>query len=274
MSGERDEPALLVERHEGIATLTLNRAQSKNAISSEMFVALREAVQGIRADRGIRAVVLRGAGADFCSGGDVRGMGQPTAQQGRDGMDDLHSWVSTLIDLDRPVIAAVDGVCYGAGFSLVLAADFVLATGRARFCMPFMKVGLVPDCGAFYTLPRVVGMARAKELVFTAREVDAEQALGMGAVLEIVEPHALHRRAQQIAASLANASPITFGLTKRALNQSLSLDLRAMLELESAAQGIALSTDFHHRAVQRFRDRQAPLFTWPQIVMEEKGSAE
>jgi len=174
--------------------------------------------------------------------------------------------VSTLIDLDRPVIAAVDGVCYGAGFSFALAADFVIASTRARFCMPFMKVGLVPDCGAFYTLPRVVGLARAKDLVFTAREISAAQAKEMGAVLEVVEPEALRARAAQIAASLAAASPIAFGLAKRALNQSLGSDLRTMLEIEAAAQGIAFTTGFHHEAVKRFREKADPLFKWPTAV--------
>ena len=260
------EVTLLVEIEEGIATLTFNRPEAKNALNGEMRVELLEAVQRIRADRDVRAVVLRGAGNDFCSGGDVRGMSVTSAEAGRNRIDDLHGWVSTLIDLDRPVIAAVDGVCYGAGFSFALAADFVIASTRARFCMPFMRVGLVPDCGAFYTLPRVVGLARAKDLVFTAREISAAQAKEMGAVLEVVEPETLRARAAQIAASLAAASPIAFGLAKRALNQSLGSDLRTMLEIEAAAQGIAFTTGFHHEAVKRFREKADPLFKWPTAV--------
>ncbi|MEM5402447.1 MULTISPECIES: enoyl-CoA hydratase/isomerase family protein [Paraburkholderia] len=257
------EKTLLVEQDAGVTTLTFNRPEAKNALNGEMRVELLDAVQRIRADRSVRAVVLRGAGNDFCSGGDVRGMNVTSAEAGRDRIDDLHGWVSMLIDLDRPVIAAVDGVCYGAGFSFALAADFVIASTRARFCMPFMKVGLVPDCGAFYTLPRVVGLARAKDLVFTAREIRAAEAKEIGAVLEVVEPDQLHARATQIAASLATASPIAFGLAKRALNQSLGSDLRAMLEIESAAQGIAFTTEFHREAVKRFREKADPLFKWP-----------
>ncbi|MCC8397449.1 enoyl-CoA hydratase/isomerase family protein [Paraburkholderia sp. MMS20-SJTR3] len=247
----------------GIATLTLNRPRQKNALDMSMRVGLREAIYAIRHDRAVRALVLCGAGEDFCAGGDLRAMNVASAEDGRNRLDDLHGWVGMLLDLDRPVIGAVDGVAYGAGFSLALTADFVLATPRARFCMPFMKVGLVPDCGAFYTLPRVVGMARAKELVFTAREVGAQEAQQIGAVFEIVEPDALRVRAQRIAASLASASPVAFGLAKRALNQSLGADLRGMLELESAAQGIAFSTAFHQEAVQRFKDKTTPLFQWP-----------
>ncbi|NML35011.1 enoyl-CoA hydratase/isomerase family protein [Paraburkholderia antibiotica] len=252
-----------VDADTGVATLTLNRPRQKNALDASIRVALREAIYAIRQDRSVRALVLCGAGEDFCSGGDLRGMNVQSAEEGRNRIDDLHGWVGMLLDLDRPVIAAVDGVAYGAGFSLALTADFVLATPRARFCMPFMKIGLVPDCGAFYTLPRIVGMARAKDLVFTAREVGADEAQRLGAVFEIVAPDALRARAMQIAASLASASPVAFGLAKRALNQSLSVDLRSMLEMESAAQGIAFSTAFHREAVQRFKDKQAPLFQWP-----------
>lgn len=190
-------------------------------------------------------------------------MNVDSAEAGRNRIDDLHGWVSTLIDLDRPVIAAVDGVCYGAGFSLALAADFLIATPRARFCMPFMKIGLVPDCGAFYTLPRSVGLSRAKDLVFTARTIGATQAQEMGAVFEIVEPAQLRARAAQLAASLACASPVAFAMAKRALNQSLGSDLRTLLEIESAAQGIAITTAFHREAAQRFRDKAPPLFSWP-----------
>ncbi|SAL69706.1 enoyl-CoA hydratase [Caballeronia choica] len=258
-----EEASLLVDLTDGIATLTLNRPQQKNALNDPMRHALRDTVHAIRADRSVRAVILRGSGEDFCSGGDIRAMNVADAQAGRERIDDLHGWIGLLLDLDRPVIAAVDGVTYGAGFSLALLADFVIATPRARFCMPFMKVGLVPDCGAFYTLPRVIGMARTRDLVFSAREIDAHEARQMGAVFEIVAKEALHDRARQLATSLANASPVAFGLAKRAINQSLSSDLRGMLEMEALAQGIAFTTGYHKEAVRRFKEKDAPLFKWP-----------
>ncbi|MFJ5383368.1 enoyl-CoA hydratase/isomerase family protein [Cupriavidus sp. CER94] len=261
-----EEQTLLVDIADGIATLTLNRPQNKNALNGPMRDALRDAVQQIRADRTVRAVVLRGAGTDFCSGGDIRAMNVTAADAGRNRMDDLHGWIALLVDLDRPVVAAVDGVAYGAGFSLALLADFIVATPRARFCMPFMKVGLVPDCGALYTLPRVVGMARARDLVFSAREVGAEEARQMGAVFEIVEQDQLHARAAQLARGLAGASPTAFALTKRALNLSNGADVRTMLELESLGQGIAFTTDYHHEAVRRFKEKEPPLFQWPAVA--------
>ncbi len=258
-----EEQSLLVETTDGVATLTLNRPQQKNALNGPMRDALRGAIQRIRDDRTVRAVVLCGAGTDFCSGGDIRAMNVADAEAGRNRIDDLHGWIAMLADLDRPVIAAVDGVAYGAGFSLALLADFIVASPRARFCMPFMKIGLVPDCGAFYTLPRVVGMARAKDLVFSAREIGVEEARQIGAVFEVVDQDKLHARAQQLARSLAGASPVAFGLAKRALNQSMSSDVRAMLEMESLGQGIAFTTEYHREAVRRFKEKEAPLFQWP-----------
>lgn len=254
---------LLVDVVDGVATLTLNRIEQKNALNLPMRCALNDAIHRIRHDRAIRAVVLRGAGNEFCSGGDVRGMAMRSAEEGRNAIDDLHGWVAALMDLDRPVIAAVDGVAYGAGFSLALAADFLIATPRARFCMPFIKIGLVPDCGALFTLPRALGLARAKDLVFTAREIGAEEAQRIGAVFEIAPAESVHARAAQIAQSLCQTSSVAFGLSKRALNLSLGSDLRTMLELESAAQGIAISTAFHAEAVQRFKDKQPARFQWP-----------
>lgn len=261
-----EENTLLVDIVDGIATLTLNRPQQKNALNAPIRDALREAVQQIRADRTVRAVVLRGAGTDFCSGGDIRAMNVTDADAGRNRMDDLHGWIAMLVDLDRPVVAAVDGVAYGAGFSLALLADFIVATPRARFCMPFMKVGLVPDCGALYTLPRVVGMAHARDLIFSAREIGAEEAKRIGAVFEIVPQDGLYARADQLARGLAGASPVAFGLTKRALNQSIGSDVRGMLELESLGQGIAFTTGYHREAVRRFKEKEPPLFQWPTLA--------
>jgi 2-(1,2-epoxy-1,2-dihydrophenyl)acetyl-CoA isomerase len=254
---------LLVVVDGSIATLTLNRPEAKNAIDAPMRTALRDAIHTLRQDRSVRVLVLRGAGNAFCSGGDIRGMAVTTAEEGRTRLDDLHDWVAGLIELDRPVIATVDGVAFGAGFSLALAADFVIATTRARFCMPFLKVGLVPDFGAFFTLPRAVGMARAKDLVFTAREIGAEEAQRFGLVSEVVPPERLDERGAAVAAAMAGAPQTAFGLAKRALNMSLGSDLRTLLELESSMQGIAYSTDFHRQAVKRFRDKAEPLYSWP-----------
>jgi 2-(1,2-epoxy-1,2-dihydrophenyl)acetyl-CoA isomerase len=249
---------------DAVATLTLDNPANRNALGTEMRTELADALRQVQADRDIRALVITGSGGSFCSGGDLRSIADAglDAQGWRERMQDLHAWLQGLIVLDRPVIAAVDGAAYGAGFSLALAADIVVATPRARFCMSFMRVGLVPDCGAFYTLPRVVGPQRAKELMLSAREVGAEEALRLGIVMELQPPEALLARAQAMAASFVHASPAAVGLVKRAIAAGAP-DLSAMLDIEASAQAVAGSTATHREAVARFLAKQPAAFGWP-----------
>ena len=247
-----------------VATLTLNDPARRNALSDVMHAEVLDALRQVQADRHIRAVVLTGGGNTFSSGGDLRRMAaDPLDAPGwRERLQRLHHLTHALITLDRPVIAAVDGAAYGAGFSLALAADFVIATPRARLCMSFMRVGLVPDCGAFYLLPRVVGAQRAKELMLSARELGADEALKLGIVMEIHEPADLLARAQAMAASFVHASPTAVGLIKRAV-QAAGPDLATLLDLEASAQAVAGTTAEHLEAVARFNAKEAPRFQWP-----------
>jgi 2-(1,2-epoxy-1,2-dihydrophenyl)acetyl-CoA isomerase len=250
---------------EGIATLMLNRPEKKNALDLSIRDEIADALARVRETDSARVLILTGAGHDFCSGGDIRGMAQIaiTAESGRRRMRHLHAWLRDLIEFDRPVIAAVDGVAFGAGFSLALTADFILATPRARFCASFQRIGLVPDSGILYTLPRAIGLQRAKALLLSAREIDAVTAEDWGIVSEIVAAESLAERARAIARSLASASGEALALTKAALERSLESDLSSMLEFEAAAQGVAFTTDYHRAAVRRFLDKQPPLYQWP-----------
>ncbi|MES1924392.1 enoyl-CoA hydratase-related protein [Salinisphaera sp. T31B1] len=251
---------------EGVATVTLNRPEHKNAIDRSMTEAMASVVEQVRRDEAIRALVIGGAGGAFSAGGDIKAMladrDNPEARRAR--MRFHHAWLKPLIELDKPVIAAVDGAAFGAGFGLALAADLIVASERAKFCMAFMKVGLVPDFAALYTLPRVVGLARAKEIMFSARVIDAAEAVALGIALEVVAPDALDARAAAIAHSLAGASSEAFALTKRALNGSQLNDLSTMLEIEYMGQGVAFSTDDHHAAIDAFLNKRAPAFRWPE----------
>jgi 2-(1,2-epoxy-1,2-dihydrophenyl)acetyl-CoA isomerase len=165
--------------------------------------------------------------------------------------------------LDKPVVAAVDGAAYGAGFSLALAADFIVASTRARFAMSFVRMGVVPDCAAFYTLPRVVGVQRAGELMLSGREVSAQEALRLGIATELVEPDALQARAQAIARSFVGASPVALSLIKRSLSLAAS-DLPSLLEQEANAQALAMGTPEHREAVRCFLEKKPLPFQWPQ----------
>ena len=221
---------------------------------------LTDALTRLAADTSVRVLLLRGAGDAFCAGGDVRdmaGQGPRSADEALEGMARYRRLTLALHNFQRPVIAAVDGVAFGAGMSLALLADLVLLSDRARLCLVFQRVGLVPDCGALYTLPRLVGLQQAKALALTAREINAQEAQAMGLALEVLPAAELHARALQLAQAIAKGSPTALTLTKQALDASLQSDLPAMLALEAASQAVALTSDEHRQAVQAFVRRRS-----------------
>lgn len=251
---------------DGVATITLDRPKSKNALDITMTEELDQVLTQITRDEAVRAVILTGAGGAFCAGGDVRKMNsatEQTAEGRRAHMRTSARVVKALHSLDRPVVAAVDGVAFGAGFSLALLADIVLVSSNARFCMAFARIGLMPDYGAIYTLPRIVGLQRAKEIMFSAREISAVEARDLGIALEVTEPDALLPRARALASALAHASPTAMALTKDALNGALGSSLDSVLEIEAAGQGLLGSTAYARDAFRRFAEKQPGRFQWP-----------
>jgi len=259
------EPTVLTTVEDGVGTITLNRPDARNALNLEMRPALAAAVAQMRDDPQVHTVILTGAGGAFCSGGDI-GQMLDTGQAGlpwRARIRGLHQWFPELVNLEKPVIAAVDGPAFGAGLSLALAADFVLATRRAKFCAVFGRIGLVPDLGAMQLLPRIVGQQKAKELVFTARTVAAEEAQQLGIVYDIVEDGAaLQQAAQALARRFGAASTAAIGMAKTIMNQSFELDARALAEMEAYAQTMCRGSDYHQDAVQRFKDKAPLRFDW------------
>ncbi len=250
----------------GVATLTLNRPKALNALSPLMADEIVQALALVRADESVRALVLHGAGGAFCAGGDVRNTkaaGPRPATQAYATMDRYKRLATDLHSLDKPVVAAADGVAFGAGFSLLLLADIVLLSDRARLCMAFQRIGLLPDCGALFTLPRAVGLQRAKELIFSAREINAAEAQGMGLALEVVAPEDLLPRALQMARAFSGNATMAFSLTKRALNVSMHSDFDSMMTLEASGQALALSGEYLEEAARRFAAKQPAQFVWP-----------
>jgi enoyl-CoA hydratase/carnithine racemase len=260
------EESVLLERTGGVAVVTLNRPAAKNAIDAATTDRLTATLRELRVDEGVRAVVLTGAGGDFCAGGDVKAMGEGgarTPEARRAGMARYHALARALLSLDKPLVAAVDGVAYGAGFSIALYADLVLASTRARFAMVFHRIGLVPDVGAWYTLPRAVGLQRAKELIYSAREVGADEAVRMGLALEALPPDGLMPRAIELARCFEGASATAFSLSKHALAATLQSDFDTMLEMEANAQAIAGSSGYFREAARRFAAKEPAQFRWP-----------
>lgn len=261
-----DFETILCESAGGIATLTLNRPKALNAINRLMADEMTEALTRLAADTSVRVLVLRGAGDAFCAGGDVRdmaGLGPRSADEAQEGMARYRRLTLALHDFPRPVLAAVDGVAFGAGMSLALLADLVLLSDRARLCLVFQRVGLVPDCGAMYTLPRLVGLQQAKALALTAREIGAKEAQAMGLALEVLPSQQLHARAMQLAEAIAKGSPTALTLTKQALDASLQSDLPTLLDMEAASQAVALTSEEHRLAVQVFVRKEAARYVWP-----------
>lgn len=246
-----------------IARLTLARPARGNAIDMVMRAELRTAVRRVAEDDNIRAVVIAGEGDNFCTGGDIANMRHSAisdAAQGRERLRAYLGMVEQLILLEKPVVAAVRGHAAGGGCGLALTADFVLASPDARFTASFGRIGLVPDFGLTWTLPRLVGLRKARELIYSARPVTAAEALRIGMIHEVVDHERLPQAAFELAAGLATGSSAAFGLTKQALGRSLDSDVRTLLDYEASAQGICFTTQWHREAIARFLDKQPSPF--------------
>lgn len=258
---------LIVETIGHTALLTLNRPQQRNALDMTLRGALAEAIPRVRDDPQVRAVVITGAGGHFCSGADVGLLAQAQAGprdvfEGRARVRRMQLWFDELVDLEKPVIAAVAGSVAGAGLSLALAADIVLAAPSARFSAVFARIGYVPDLAAMHLLPRAVGLARAKDMVFSARQVDAEEAQRIGLVQTLHPADQLRDAALALAARFEHAPLGALGLAKQMMNRAFESDRRTVFEYEALAQALCRESEFHRDAVARFVDKQPPRFDW------------
>lgn len=259
--------ALKYEVRDGLAIVTLNRPEKRNALDISMRNELADVVMAMREDSSLYAAIITGAGGAFCAGGDIQGMkkGKRTPYDSRRRIQDIYTWLHELVSLELPVIAAVDGAAYGAGINIALAADFILASTRARFCEVFGRIGLIPDVGGLFLLPRIVGLQKAKELVFSSRSIGPEEAQELGIVYSIHEPDAIMDAAVALASRFKGSSREAIGLSKNILNQSFNLDFRALGELEAFGQAVAHDTDYHKAAVKRFLDKEPTLFDWDKM---------
>lgn len=256
---------------DGIATFSHQKPAARNALSLELREDYADMLDRLEADRNIRALIITGSGGSFCAGGDLKSLRERqtstnpevnSANAMRLRIRRLHGWLERLRGLEIPVIAAVDGPAYGAGFAIALLADFVLASSRTSFCMPFAKLGLVPDSGALYTLPRVVGLQMAKELLFSARRVDVEEARALRIVHAIHSPEALQAEAEKLARRFLAGPRDALAMSKRLLNQSFETSWSNLAELEGLAQGVASTSPYHSEAVSAFLNSEPARFDW------------
>ena len=255
---------VLTDVQDGVIVITINRPEAKNAVNRAVAEGVAAAMEQLDSDNSLNAGIITGAGGSFCAGGDIKDMGSVTSVDvGRNRMRGTSTLLQAVASIDKPVIAAVDGPAYGAGFGWAMLADFVLATPQARFCASFGKLGLAPDFGLHYTLPRLVGLARAKDLLFSAREVKADEALEMGLVYRMVEGDKIADVAQEMAGAFCNASPTAMGVTKMLLDQTFGMDIRQIGEAEATNQAVCFVSDYHQDAAARFLDKQPFKFKWP-----------
>ena len=253
---------LRVEVDGPVATLTLDRPAALNALTVPIKVALREALESIAADREVRAVVLTGAGRAFCAGQDLAERDEPDAAPLEIEVRERYNpIIRALRSMGQPVIAAVNGVAAGAGASLAFACDLRIASQEARFVLAFGRIGLVPDSGATWFLPRLVGPAKAAELALVGDPVDAAQALRLGLVSKVVPGPGLMSEARALAERLAAGAPLALALTKGALQRSMTIDLDEALEGEAKLQGIAGASADHAEGLAAFREKRPPRFS-------------
>jgi 2-(1,2-epoxy-1,2-dihydrophenyl)acetyl-CoA isomerase len=250
-----------VERDGAVATITLDRPEALNALTIPMKVALAAVLQDIGGDRAVRAVILTGAGRAFCAGQDLDERTAPEAPPLDTEIRDRYiPIVRAMRTMGQPVIAAVNGVAAGAGAALAFACDLRMAATDARFVLAFGRIGLVPDSGATWFLPRLVGPAQAAEVALVGDPVDAETALRIGLVSRLVPAERLLEEAKTLAARLATGSGPALAATKRLLDAAWTTDLESAMAAEAVAQGQLGAGPDHVEGLAAFREKRAPRF--------------
>jgi len=246
----------------GVATITLNRPDALNALTVPMKQALLAAFRRVERERAVRAVILTGAGRAFCSGQDLRERLEPEAAPlGVEVRERYNPIVRAMRGLPKPIVAAINGVAAGAGASLAMACDIRIASDEASFALAFGRVGLVPDSGATWFLPRLVGATRAAELALLNDPVSAADAVRLGLIGRVVPAAELAAEARAVAARLAAGAPRAIALTKRALDAAWTHDLDAALEYEARLQDLAGRTNDHAEGMAAFMAKRRPRFT-------------
>ena len=258
------EPHVLYRLEGHIAIITLNRAEVKNAFSPEMITLWRQFLEEARADNNVRVIILTGKGETFCSGGDIREMAAGKLQSWdmkKFLWEGVHRIVLTLEDLDKPIIAAINGAAMGAGLDMALMCDLRVCSDRAKLGESYILLGLVPGDGGAFFLPRLVGIAKAMELFLTGDILSAQEALHMGLVNRVVPPDRLLEESLALAEKISSKPPLAVRMMKRAIYQSQTSTLRAHLDYISSQLALLSETQDHQEAAKAFLEKRKPLFT-------------
>ena len=260
----KEYETILVKKEEGIATITLNRPEQGNAFTLTMFRELRHAIEDTAQDDTVRVVILTGAGRMFCSGGDLKdnpvlSLKHPAKQRARF-REEIHKTYLSLIELEKPTIAAVNGTAVTAGCDLALLCDIRIASEKARFGESYVNIGVMPDSGGTWLLPRLVGISKACELIFTGDIIDAREAERIGLVSKVVPAEELEREAKALAAKIAKGPPIALGLSKSAIYKGLTMDFATALESVACGISICLQSEDFQEGIKAFSEKRKPQF--------------
>jgi len=256
---------IILEQDNRVATIVLNRPESHNALGGTMREEIIDAIQKIKFDSKIRVLVITGAGRSFCAGGNIKEMEKNSFDisllERRDFMrNNAHRIILEIRELEKPVIACVNGAAIGAGCSIALACDMRIASEKAKFGVTFATMGLVSDYGGLYFLPRQVGTAKAMELFCTGDIFNGKEAEALGVVNRAVPPEDLKRATYELAHKISNKAPVSLAMIKEIMYKGLNLDLRAELDLEANAQSICLKSEDHREGVRAFLENRSPDF--------------
>ncbi|HUZ49479.1 MAG TPA: enoyl-CoA hydratase family protein [Candidatus Dormibacteraeota bacterium] len=250
---------------DGVATLTLDRPERKNPLTFALYAELRDWFVSLRNEPSVRAVVLHGAGGNFCSGGDVHEIIGPLTERSPNELLAFTEMTGDLVKAMRacpqPIVAAIDGVCAGAGAILAMASDLRLGTERSKVAFLFVRVGLAGcDMGACAMLPRIVGHGRASELLYTGRSLSGPEALAWGFYNALHEPDDVLERARDLARGIAGGPTLAHAMTKRMLHEEWALPLDAAIDAEARAQAICMESNDFTRAYRAFVEKRSPIF--------------
>jgi 2-(1,2-epoxy-1,2-dihydrophenyl)acetyl-CoA isomerase len=249
-----------ISREGAVGILRMSQPEKLNAFSQAIKDGLAAGTTEFLADPAIRAIVITGTGRAFCAGGDLRTMDGLTSVATRARMRATYHWLRPLLDAEKPIVTAVNGLAVGAGLSLALLGDVICASTKAIFKVGFLGIGAAPDLGLAYTLPRAVGMARARDLILTNREVEIDEALAIGLVTRVFDDDALFDKSLEIARLLADGPPVATGLAKRLLRQGSDGSLESFLDAEAFAQSVAFTSEDFREGLTAFREKRLPRF--------------
>jgi len=255
-----------LEKAEGIATLTLNRPEKLNAINETMAVELLDAITKVEQDKDVKVFIITGTGRAFSAGADVKDLFFKAIEQRKRGEErfDILGWMDKMClqvkNMPKPVIASINGHAIGIGVTFPLQCDIRIASEEAIFSMPFVRLGIIPECGSTYTLPRLVGIAKACELIFTGKSISAKEAKEIGLVNEVVPAAELQKTTYELAKTITQGAPLAIQMARKGLYQGLDADIQSQLRYEGSALSILTKSEDHEEGVRAFLEKRQASF--------------